>query len=476
MEVMFERVAGLDVAKASVAVCVRTPGARRGTRHTEVRTFKTTTGSLRLLREWLVEQGVQIAAMESTSTYWKPVFYALEESMQVWLLNAAHMKAVPGRKTDVRDSQWIAELLEHGLVRPSFVPPPAIRQLRMLTRYRVQLMGDRTRETVRLEMMLEDASIKLSSVASSLTTVSARVILAAMIDGERDPQVLAQMARGRMRVKIPDLAQALEGSFEEHHARMAKAILTRLDLVEQSLADLDVIIRNQCAPWAHEIELLQTIPGVGERVAQVIIAETGGDMSQFPSAAHLAAWAGLAPGIHESAGKRTPTGSRHGNKWLTSILVEAAGSVARMHGKNYLAAQHARLSRRRGAGRAQVSSGASILVIAFHMLSRDEPYRRLGRIGATERTTRAHPAPGGPARTPRPHRPPRRRQLTHPPKSGSGSARRAHAHAWAQVIHGSVQSTSILVSGGGRGAGSHWSDLTSCGVSLLRVSKVKQAV
>ena len=287
MEVMFERVAGLDVAKASVAVCVRTPGARRGTRHTEVRTFKTTTGSLRLLRQWLVEQGVQIAAMESTSTYWKPLFYALEESMQVWLLNAAHMKAVPGRKTDVRDSQWIAELLGHGLVRPSFVPPPAIRQLRMLTRYRVQLMGDRTREAVRLEMMLEDASIKLSSVASSLTTVSARVILAAMIDGERSPQVLAQMARGRMRVKIPDLAQALEGSFEEHHARMAKAILNRLDLVEQSLADLDVIIRDQCAPWAHEIELLQTIPGVGERVAQVIIAEPGGDMSQFPSAAHL---------------------------------------------------------------------------------------------------------------------------------------------------------------------------------------------
>ena len=390
MEVMFERVAGLDVAKASVAVCVRTPGARRGTRHTEVRTFKTTTGSLRLLRQWLVEQGVQVAAMESTSTYWKPLFYALEESMQVWLLNAAHMKAVPGRKTDVRDSQWIAELLEHGLVRPSFVPPPAIRQLRMLTRYRVQLMGDRTREAVRLEMMLEDASIKLSSVASSLTTVSARVILAAMIDGERSPQVLAQMARGRMRVKIPDLAQALEGSFEEHHARMAKAILNRLDLVEQSLADLDVIIRDQCAPWAHEIELLQTIPGVGERVAQVIIAETGGDMSQFPSAAHLAAWAGVAPGIHESAGKRTPTGSRRGNKWLTLMLVEAVGSVARMHGKNYLAAQHARLSRRRGAGRAQVAVGHSILVIAFHMLSRDEPYRDLGADWHSRRDDAAH--------------------------------------------------------------------------------------
>src|SRR4051794_2064729 len=212
--------------------------------------------------------------MESTSTYWKPPFYCLEEVIELWLLNAAHMKAVPGRKTDARDAEWIAQLLEHGLLAPSFVPPaPTIRQLRMLTRYRVQLIGDRTRESIRLELMLEDASIKLSSVASSLTTVSARAMLAAMIDGERDPLVLANLAKGKMRAKIPDLAQALEGNFDTHHARLAGSILHRLDLVERALAELDAVIAAECQPWAHQIELLQTIPGVGEKVAQVIVAE-----------------------------------------------------------------------------------------------------------------------------------------------------------------------------------------------------------
>jgi Transposase len=202
IEVMFDRVAGLDVGKDSVTVCLRTPGPRGG-RRSETRTFKTMTGSLQVMRDWLVEADVSIAAMESTSAYWKPPFYCLEEQMTVWLLNAAHMKAVPGRKSDVRDAEWIAQLLEHGLLRPSFVPPPQIRQLRMLTRYRVQLMGDRLRDTVRLELMLEDASIKLSSVASSLTTVSARAMLTAMIEGETDPLRLAEMAKGKMRRKIP---------------------------------------------------------------------------------------------------------------------------------------------------------------------------------------------------------------------------------------------------------------------------------
>jgi transposase len=288
MEVLYERVADLDVGKASVTVCVRTPGARRGTRHRETRTFKTTTGSLGVMRDWLLEHGVTIAATESTSTYWKPPFYCLEEVMEVWLLNAAHMKAVPGRKTDVWDAEWIAQLLEHGLLRPSFVPPPPIRRLRMLTRYREQLKGDRTRETVRLELMLEDASIKLSTVASSLTTVSARVMLAAMVEGETDARVLAEMAKGKMRRKIPDLAQALEGHFDVHHATLAKSILDRLDRVDQALTQVDATIEAACEPWAHQIELLQTIPGVGPKVAQVIIAETGGDMSKFPTAAHLA--------------------------------------------------------------------------------------------------------------------------------------------------------------------------------------------
>jgi transposase len=251
-------------------------------------------------------------------------------------------------------------------------------------------MGDRTRETVRLELMLEDASIKLSSVASSLTTLSARVMLQAMIEGERNPLVLAEMAKGKMRRKIPDLAQALEGNFDAHHARMAKAILGRLDMVEESLAELDEVIAAKCAPWAHEIELLQTIPGVGERVAQVIVAETGADVSRFPSAAHLAAWAGVAPAVYESAGKKTPSGKRHGNKWLTAMLVEAAGSVARMKGSNYLSAQHARLSKRRGPGRAQVAVAQSILVSAWHMLSKDEPYQDLGADWLARRNDEAH--------------------------------------------------------------------------------------
>jgi transposase len=389
MEVMFERVAGLDVGKDSVTVCVRTPGARRG-RHAETRTFKTTTGSLRVMRDWLMESGVTIAAMESTSTYWKPPFYCLEEVIEVWLLNAAHMKAVPGRKSDVRDAEWIAQLLEHGLLSPSFVPPPQIRRLRMLTRYRLQLIGDRTRETVRLELMLEDASIKLSSVASSLNTVSARAMLAAMIAGEDNPMVLADMAKGKMRRKIPELTEALTGHFDPHHAQLARSILHRLDLVEHAIVELDEVLAVEFEPWQHQIDLLQTMPGIGTVVAQVFIAETGGDMSRFPTAAHLAAWAGLAPAMHESAGKRTAAGKRHGNKWLSGMLVEAAGSVGRMHGKNYLADQHARLTRRRGMRRAQVAVAHSMLVSAYWMLTRDEPYRDLGADWLSRRNDQSH--------------------------------------------------------------------------------------
>jgi transposase len=389
VEVLFERVAGLDIGKASLTVCVRTPGPG-GRRSSETRTFKTTTRALEVMRNWLLGAGVTIAAMESTSTYWKAPFYCLEEVMETWLLNAAHMKAVPGRKTDVKDAEWIAQLLEHGLLRPSFVPPPDIRRLRMLTRYRVQLMGDRTREATRLEGMLEDASIKLSVVASSLTTVSARAMLAALIDGERDARVLADLAKGKMRAKIPELTEALIGHFDAGHAQLARSILGRLDAVEADLAELDAVIAAACRPWAHQIQLLQTIPGVGEKAAQVIIAETGGDMSRFPSAAHLAAWAGVAPAVYESAGKRSPTGARHGNKWLTTMLVEAAAATARMKGTNYLSAQHARLTARRGTGRAQVAVAHSILVSAYYMLTNDEPYRELGADWLARRNDEAH--------------------------------------------------------------------------------------
>ncbi|MCW2898623.1 MAG: transposase family protein [Streptosporangiaceae bacterium] len=328
--------------------------------------------------------------MESTSTYWKAPFYCLEEMMEVWLANAAHIKAIPRRKTDVRDAEWIAQLLECGLVRPSFVPPPDIRRLRMLTRYRVQLMGDRTREATRLELMLEDASIKLSVVASSLTTVSARAMLNALIAGERDPAVLAELARGKMRAKIPALTEALTGHFDAGHAQLARSMLHRLELVEDALAELDAVLTTAFAPWSHQLELLQTIPGVGEKVAQVIVAETGADMSRFPTAAQLAAWAGVAPGVHESAGKHTAVGTRPGNKWLTAMLVEAAGSVGRMKGKNYLAAQHARLTARRGMSRAQVAVAHSILVSTYYMLLRDEPYRDLGADWLARRNDEAH--------------------------------------------------------------------------------------
>jgi transposase len=389
VELLFERVAGLDVGKATVTVCVRTPG-QGGRRLSEVRTFPTMTRSLEVMRNWLLERGVTIAAIESTSTYWKGPFYCLEEVLEVWLLNAAHMKAVPGRKTDVKDAEWIAQLLEHGLLRPSFVPPPEIRRLRMLTRYRVQLMGDRTRETTRLEGMLEDASIKLSSVASSLTTVSARAMLGALIAGEPDPHVLAELAKGRMRVKIPALTEAMIGHFDDGHAQMAGSLLHRLQLVQTAIAELDGVIAEACRPWADQLQLLQTIPGVGPKVAQVIIVETGGDMSRFPSAAHLAAWAGLAPAIYESAGKRRPSGTRHGNKWLASMLVEAAGSVGRMKGANYLSTQHARLTARRGMGRAAVAVAHSMLVSAYYILLRDEPYAELGADWLARRNDEAH--------------------------------------------------------------------------------------
>ncbi len=390
MEVMFERVAGLDIGKESVTVCVRTPGQRHGSRASRTRTFKTMCRSLEVMRDWLVGEGVTIAAMESTSTYWKPVFYCVEEAMTTWLLNAAHIKAVPGRKTDVRDAEWIAQLLECGLLSPSFVPPPEIRRLRLLTRYRAQLQGDRTRDAIRLELMLEDASIKLSVVASSVTTVSARAMLRAMIAGEDDPAVLADMAKGKMRSKIPDLTEALIGHFNVDHAALARTLLGRLDLVEAALAEVDRSIARACEPWAHQIEMLQTIPGVGEKVAQVIVAETGADMSRFPSAAHLASWAGVCPAVYESAGKHSPAGSRRGDKWLTSMLVESASSVGRMTKPNYLTSRHRRLAKRRGGGRANLATAHSILICAYHVMARDEPYRDLGADWMAERDEVAH--------------------------------------------------------------------------------------
>ena len=375
MDVIVDRVAGLDVGKASVTVCVRTPGKGRS-RTNEVRTFSTMTRQLQVMAAWLVENGVTLAAMESTATYWKPPFYCLEEHMETWLLNAAHIKAVPGRKSDVRDAEWIARLVEHGLVAPSFVPPPDIRRLRNLTRYRVQLMGDRVREASRVEKLLEDASIKLSVVVYSIAGHSARAMLHALVDGERDAEVMADLAYSKLRNKKPALAESLTGHFDDHHALLIGGMLTRLDQVEASLKACDAQIAAEIAPWARQFELLQTIPGVGVKTAQTIIAETGADMSRFPTAAHLASWAGVAPAVHESAGKSWSMGHRHGNKWLASMLVEAAVSAART--KTYLGAQFRQIAKRRGSKRASLAVAHTILVCAYHMLERDEPYHDLG--------------------------------------------------------------------------------------------------
>jgi transposase len=376
VDVVVDRVAGLDIGKESVTVCVRVPGTG-ARRVSETRTYSTMTRQIQRMAEWLDECGVELAAMESTATYWKPVFYCLEEHTETWLLNAAHIKAVPGRKSDVRDAEWIARLVEHGLVSPSFVPPPEIRRLRNLTRYRLQLTGDRTREATRVEKLLEDASIKLSAVVSNIAGVSARDMLTALVAGERDPAVLADLAQKRLRVKIPALTESLTGHFDDHHALLIGGMLERLRQAEASLVQADAQILAEIAPWRHEYELLQTMPGIGPKTAQIFIAETGADMSRFPSAAHLAAWVGVAPSVHESAGKAWSMGSRKGNKWLCSAMVEAAGSASRMK-TNYLGAQFRHLSPRRGIKRAIMAVAHSMVVAAYHMLERDEPYRDLG--------------------------------------------------------------------------------------------------
>jgi transposase len=376
MDVVIERCAGIDIGKKTMAVTVRTPGKGRA-RHKETRTFGTVTAQVLALRDWLVDQGVQVAAMEATSDYWKPVFYLLEDAVECWLLNAHHLKAVPGRKSDVKDSEWIAQLVEHGLVRPSFVPPPPIRALRDLTRYRKTIIEERTREAQRLEKVLEDAGIKLGSVASSVLGVSGRAMLRALIAGERDPAVLADLARATLRRKIPALREALLGRFGPHHAILVAEMLTRIDAADATCGRLSEQINELLTPFRHQLDLLMTIPGVARRTAEVIIAETGGDMTVFGTPHRLAAWAGLCPGNNESAGKHRPGHTRKGNKWLGSALVESAHAAGRTK-HTYLAAQYWRISGRRGKKRAAVAVAHSILVIAYHLLDRQQPYTDLG--------------------------------------------------------------------------------------------------
>jgi transposase len=376
MDKLIERCAGLDVHKKTVAACVRVPGPH-GERRQETRTFSTMTEGLVALRDWLCAQQVRVVGMESTGAYWKPVYYLLEDDLECWLLNAHHLRNVPGRKTDISDAAWICQLVEHGLVRPSFVPPRPIRQLRDLTRYRKVVIQERTREAQRLEKVLEDAGIKLSSVASDILGVSGRAMLAALIGGSCDPAAMAELAKGRLRVKLPELRAALRGHFDVHHGLMAAEMLARIDAADETIQRLSSEIDRVIAPYAWALTLLETIPGVARRTAEVIVAETGADMGRFPSAAHLASWAGMCPGNNESAGKHHSGKTRKGSKWLRGILVEAAHAAVRTS-DTYLAAQYWRLGGRRNDKRAAVAVGHSILVGAYHVLDRRQPYAELG--------------------------------------------------------------------------------------------------
>src|SRR2546430_3021157 len=347
MERVIERCCGLDVHKKTVVACVRVPG-RTSAREQQVRTFGTTTAELLALRDWLGGYGVTHVAMESTGVYWKPIFYVLEDAFTCVLANAAQIAQVPGRKTDVKDCAWIAQLLEHGLVRGSFVPPAPIRELRDLTRYRAALIGEHTRETNRLQKVLEDAGIKLASVASDVLGVSGRAMLDALTQGTHDPDVLAELARGALRRKLPALRQALTGRFRPHHAFLVSQVLAHLDYLDEVIEALSTHLDEVMAPFAEEVSRLDTIPGVNKRTAEVLIAEIGVDMGVFPTAAHLASWAGLCPGNNESAGKHRSGKISKGNRWLRGALIQAALAGGTRATKGAFAARYRRVMRHRG--------------------------------------------------------------------------------------------------------------------------------
>jgi len=386
MDVLHDRCAGLDIGKKDLKACVRTPSpSGRRSRHQEIRTFATMTNALLELRDWLVEEKVTLVVMEATGDYWRGAYYLLEDTLNVILVNAAHAKGLPGRKTDVSDSAWLAQLGECGLLKASFVPPEPIRQLRDLTRYRSTLTVERTREAQRLEKELEDAGIKISAVASDILGVSGRAMLAALIAGEDDTQVMAEMARGRMRPKIPALVQALTGNFGEHHSFLCRMHLTRIDELSASIEVLSARIDQEMRPFVRQIERLVTIPGVKKTTAQVIIAETGADMTRFRTPGHLASWAGVCPGHHESAGRQHSGKRRHGNRWLGGALGMAAMAASRTSERTYLGARYARLVPRLGKQKTIVAVEHSILIAVWHMLTDNVDYQDLGGDFFTKR-------------------------------------------------------------------------------------------
>lgn len=376
METIYRRCCGLDVHKDSIQACVRLLD-ERGELTSEVRSFSTMTADLLSLGDWLAELGVTHVAMESTGVYWKPVWNLLEDRFTLLLVNARHIKNVPGRKTDVIDCQWIAQLLQFGLLRGSFVPPVMIREARDLTRHRTQLVAEKTRVANRIQKILEDANIKLASVATDVLGKSCRAMLGAMVAGESDPKVLSELALGKLKSKHQALIASLTGKVKDHHRFLLTLLLDHLASLEQLIARLEARIDQLMSPLNEKIKRLDDVPGIDVRSAQSILAEIGDDMSRFGDSAHLCSWAGMCPGNHQSAGKRKKGTTNPGNRWLRATLVQCAWAAS--HAKNkYLSSQFRRLVTRRGKKKALVAVGHSILSIVYEMLEHGSPYKDLG--------------------------------------------------------------------------------------------------
>ena len=407
MDVLVERCAGIDVHQAQLRVCVRIPGAK-GKRVEELPIVGTTTPDLLGLSDWLVAHGVTQVAMEGTGVYWKCVYYVLEEQFELWLVNAQHVKNVPGRKTDTSDAAWLCRLLEHGLLRKSFVPPREIRELRDLTRYRKALIRERVSEVNRLHKVLEDAGVKLATVASDVMGVSGRRMLEALVAGTTDPEVLAELAKTRLRTKLPQLRKALDARFREHHAFLVSQTLAHIDYLEEAIDAVSERLDEALKPFSAQVQVLLSIPGVQRRTAEVVIAEIGTDMSRFPTSRHLASWAGLCPGNNESAGKRKHGRTTKGSPWLRTALVEAALGATRPTG--YLRSKYWRVRSRRGHQRAVIAVAHSQLEIIHQLLTTGEALHRPWRRVLREAPSRAaHAARGPPARASRPSSHPVRR-------------------------------------------------------------------
>jgi len=387
MDVIYSHCCGLDVHKREVVAGVVISGSD-GMPSKTIRAFGTMTPDILALADWLATQEVTHVAMESTGVYWKPIWNLLEEQFELFLVNARHVKAVPGRKTDVHDCEWLAELLRHGLLSGSFVPDRPQRELRELTRYRMSLVRERTAAANRLQKTLEGANVKLASVATDILGKSGREILAALVAGETNSVELAQLAQGRLREKIPQLERALTGCIGPHQRFLVAEQLAHIDFLEESIARVSAAIAERMRPDEDAIARLDTIPGVGRAVAELLVAEIGSDLTRFPNAKHLASWAGLCPGNHESAGKRHSGKTRKGSPWLRACIVQAAHAAARTKG-TYLAAQYRRLAARRGRAKAAVAVAHSILIIVYHVLTEGTVYCDLGANYFDERDRQA---------------------------------------------------------------------------------------